>query len=301
MLKSQPELIIIFLHLFLCLVFTIFIYSGKSHLRKEHIILLYLVPVFGFSVLLIIELMIVFEKQGKTPIDLETLSLGDDILWKSLKKFHEQGDLVPLEEAILIDEAKVRRRFMLEILYSDPYKYLDILNIAKYNDDIETSHYATTTIAKAQKEFQLSVQKLAVEVENHPENSELLNSYTEILRKYIQSGLLEEHLLKNLRLVYSKALARKLHVMVGDKETLIEKLRNEVELDNYVVAFETSDLLKKYFPTAEDTWIESLRVCVDGKDAVRLEETIDEIRRNNITWTRNGREKINPWVKGMLR
>lgn len=297
MLKIQPELIIVFIHLVFALLYTSFILSGKSHLRKEHIIFLCVIPIFGIFAALIIELMIVSGRQGKMHVDLEPLNLGDDILWKTLKSFHEKGDLVPLEEAILINETKVRRRFMLETLYSDPYKYLDILNVAKFNDDIETSHYATTTISKAQKDFQLSVQKLAVEVENHPENMAVLDSYIEILGKYIKSGLLEEHLLKNLRLVYSTILDKKLHKVKSDKKALIEKLRNNVELKDYVAAFETSDLLKKNFPEDEETWIEALRVCVEGNDAGGLQETINEIRRNNIVWTKQGREQVSPWLK----
>lgn len=297
MLKIQLELIILFSHLLLALVFTIFILSGKSHLRKEQFILLYLIPIFGIFAAIIIELMIISERQGKMSLDLEPLYLGDDILWKTLKSFHEKGDLVPLEEVILINETKIRRRFMLEILYSDPYKYLDILNIAKFNDDMETSHYATTTISKAQKDFQLSVQKLAVEVENHPENVAVLDSYIEVLGKYIKSGLLEEHLLKNLRLVYSTILDKKLHKVKSDKKTLIEKLRNNIELKDYVTAFKTSDFLKENFPEDEETWIEALRVCVEGNDAGGLQETINEIRHNNIIWTRQGKDQVSPWFE----
>jgi hypothetical protein len=295
--KIQPELVILLSHLLLALVFTLFILSGKSHLRKEQFIFFYLIPVFGIFAALVIEFMIISGRGGKTPVHLEPLHLGDDILWKTLKSFHEKGDLVPLEEAILINETKTRRKFMLEILYSDPYKYLDVLNIAKFNDDIETSHYATTTISKAQKDFQLSVQKLAVEVENQPENVTALDSYIEILGKYIKSGLLDEHLLKNLRLVYSNILDKKLHKVMSDKKTMIEKLRNNMELQDYVAAFETSDLLKKNFPKDEETWIEALRVCVEGNDPGRLQETLVEIRRNDVIWTSLGREQVSPWFK----
>lgn len=302
MLKNQPELTIVILHLLFALVFTVFIFSGKSHLRKEHVILLYLVPIFGPFSALIIELMIISGEQGAIAVDLEPLNLGDEIIWKTLKSFHEKGDLVPLEEAILIDEAKIRRRFMLETLYSDPYKYLDVLNIAKYNDDVETSHYATTTISNAQKDFQLSIQKLVVEVENHPENVDVLDSYIEILGKYIKSGLLEEHLLNNLQLVYSTMLDKKLHMVKNDKKALIEKLRNNIDLHDYATAFETSGLLKKYYPEDEEIWIEALRVCVDGRDPARLQETIIEICRNdNIAWTRQGRDQVSPWVKVAMK
>jgi hypothetical protein len=299
--RIQPEIILVLLHLLLALVLIALILSGKSHLRKEHILLLSFIPIFGPFSALIIELLIISGAQGKRPVDLEPLNLGDDILWKSLKSFHEKGNLVPLEEAILIDEAKTRRKFMLEILYSDPYKYLDVLNIAKYNDDIETSHYATTTISKAQKDFQLSVQKLAVEAENNPDDLQVLDRYIEILGQYIRSGLLEEHLLKNLRLVYSKMLERKLQMTTRDKRALIEKLRNDLELKNYAAAFETSDFLKESYPEDEETWIEALRICVEVKDSVRLQETIDEIRHNGIAWTRRGREQTNPWLKATIR
>ncbi len=299
--SMRPDFILIVFHIVLSLVFTLFIFSGKTHLRVEHIVILWFLPFFGSIAAIIIELMNVFGQQGKIPIDMEPINLGDDILWKPLKSFHEKGDLIPLEEAILINESKVRRRFMLETLYSDPYKYLDVLNIAKFNDDIETSHYATTTISKAQKDFQLSVQKFAVDVEKHPENVKMIDDYIEILGRYIKSGLLEEHLLKNLRLVYSTILDKKLHLVADDKNTLIEKLRNNIELKEYDAAFETSNWLIKEFPEDESTWVEALRVCVEGGDSVRLQEVIHEISHTDIIWTKEGRDRVNLWVKVVVK
>ncbi len=301
MLNIQLELIVVFVNLLLALIASAFILSGKSHLRKEHIVFICLIPIFGILSASVIELMNISGRQGKVPFDLEPIDADNDILWKTLKNSHEKGDLVPLEEAILINETKVRRRFMLETLYSDPFKYLDILNIAKFNEDMETSHYATTTISKAQKDFQLSIQKLAADVENHPENVEMLDSYITVLGKYIKSGLLEEHLLKNLRLVYSINLDKKLHKVGDDKLALIEKLRNNVELKDYAAAYETSNLLKKKYPVDEEVWIEALRVCVEGNDADGLRETINEIRDNDIIWTKQGREQVSPWLKVAIK
>jgi hypothetical protein len=144
--KLQPELLIVIVHILLTLAYSAFIFSGKSHLRKEQIIPIFFVPIFGPITAFVTEMLNILNIQGTKPVELESSSLGDDILWVTLKSFHEKGDIVPLEEAILINDVKVRRRSMLETLYTDPLKYLDILNIAKYNDDVETSHYATTTI-----------------------------------------------------------------------------------------------------------------------------------------------------------
>ena len=293
----QPEILVIVVHIFLALAYAILILFGRSRLRKEYIIPLCFIPIFGPFAALVIEFMILAGEQGRRNSDLERLALDDDILWTTLRSFHEKGDLVPLEEAVLIDEVKIRRRSMLETLYGDPIKYLDVLNVAKHNEDIETSHYATTTISKAQKDFQLSIQKYALELESHPDDPKVLDAYIETLRKYIQSGLLEESLLRNLRIVYSKVLDRKLVMVKQDKNALIEKLRNAVELEDYAGAFDTSHLLSKYWPEDEQTWIEVLRVCVEGKDYAQLKKTIEEVRHREIVWTEQGGEQLSPWMK----
>lgn len=299
--KFQLEILFILVHLCLIIVYMTFIFAGKSHLRKEHVLPLCFIPVFGPFTALVIELMIFSGKQGKRNLELERLALNDDILWTTLTSFHEKSDLVPLEEAVLIDEVKVRRRSMLETLYADPFKYLDVLNKAKYNEDVETSHYATTTIAKAQKDFQLSIQKHAIEFENRPNDLEVLDTYIEFIRKYIHSGLLEENLLKNLRLLYSKILDRKLEMVKDDKKALTEKLRNAIALKDYACAFDISQLLRKSWPEDEQTWIELLHVCVEGKDGEQLKKALKEIENTKILWTEQGREQVSPWIKTMMQ
>jgi hypothetical protein len=239
-------------------------------------------------------------EQGKKPLDMEPLTPEEDILWKALKSYHEKGNIVPLEEAILIDDVQTRRKFMLQTLYEDPLKYLDILMLAKNNDDVETSHYATTTISYAQRAFQVAIQQLAVEIEKYPENMVLLDKYIETLGKYIDSGLLEEHLLRNLRIVYNEALDKKLARVKNDKQALTRKLGNSIELSEYASAFEISDSLKKYWPEDEKTWINALRVCVEGKDANRLYETLEVIKLINIDWTKQGKEQVDIWMKGVM-
>ena len=295
--KIQPEIFVILLHLCLSLIITFLILTGRLNLHKEHIVPLYLIPIAGILVALTIEFMMRLGKQGQKNVEMERLTLDDDILWKTLKNSQEKGDLVPLEEAILIDDVKIRRRSMLETLYADPFKYLDVINVAKYNDDIETSHYATTTIAKAQKDFQLAIQKHAIEVERHPSDCEVLDDYIELLRKYIHSGLLEERLLRNLRIVYAKALDKKLVMLKEDKNALKEKLRNAVELKDYAGAFEVSHVLRKNWPEDEQTWIETLRVCIEGNDQRQLIDTIEEMRQKPVVWSAEGMQQVSLWIK----
>lgn len=295
--NTRPELVIIFIHTLIALVYVLWILSGRSNLRKEYILVIILLPIFGPLACLVIEYIIMSDRAGRKSLDVDNTIFRDDILWKTLKNYHEKGDIVPLEEAILINDVKTRRKFMLDTLYDDPSKYLDILMVAKNNDDVETSHYATTSISYIQRSFQLSIQKYAIALEREPDNLELLDDYIGTLGNYVESGLLEEHLLKNLRIVYSQVLDKKLAKIKDDESTLIEKLKNSIELGDYVSAFGASDLLKEYWPEDEQTWLAAIRVCVDGNDRNRLQETLAEIQLQKINWTKNGMEQISPWLK----
>ena len=298
--KFEPVLILVFLHIILSIVGVCFILFGKTSLRKEYIVPVLVLPILGPLLILVIEMLNISSGgQNTKPIDLEPDILDEDILWKALKNYHEKGNIVPLEEAILINDVKTRRKFMLETLYEDPLKYLDILLLAKNNEDVETSHYATTTISHAQRVFQVAIQELAIAVEADIDNMILLDKYVETLDKYIESNLLEEHLLRNMRIVYRGVLDKKLARVKNDKATLIRKLRNSIELKDYGSAFETSDALKEYWPKDEQTWIEAVRVCVEGKDKHRLLEILEEIRGSSLVWTKQGREQIDPWIKGV--
>ncbi len=276
-----------------------FILTGKTSLRKELIVPVIIIPIIGPIMALVIGLLNISGVQGKKPLDMEPMTPDEDILWKTLKSYHEKGNIVPLEEAILIDDVRIRRKFMLETLYEDPLKYLDILMLAKNNEDVETSHYATTTISYAQRSFQVAIQELAIAVESYPADTVLLDKYIETLGKYMESGLLEEHLLKNFRAVYKKILEKKFDSVKNDKQMLISKLRNSIELKEYATAFVTSDLLKEYWPEDEQTWIEAIHACVEGKDINKLRETLDEIQHNKVIWTEQGKEQITPWLKGI--
>src|SRR5204863_2823728 len=125
--QYYPVLIFMSLHVLLAIIGVYFVLSEKTSLRKEHIIPMIMLPIIGPLVALIIEALNISGEQGKKPIEQDHEDFGEDILWKTLRNYQEKGNLVPLEEAILINDVKTRRKYMLETLYEDPLKYLDVL------------------------------------------------------------------------------------------------------------------------------------------------------------------------------
>jgi hypothetical protein len=288
--------IILGIHLVLALVYSLLILKRISRLRKEFIIPLFFVPVFGILSAIAIELINTRKKQVLQTLDLHKFTLNDDIYWKTIRNRKDDQNIVPLEEAMIINDEKVRRKLMLDALFDDPKKYLDVLMIARNNEDIETAHYATTTIAKIQREFQLEIQKLTVELEENPGDQDILDQIILAHEKYIESGILKDYLLRRQRVIYARVLDQKLAAQKYDKATIIRKIHNSLQLRDFNTAFEAGDVLKSNWPMEEETWIEVLRVCVESKDKNRLKETIDEIRLGKILWTKQGREQVTPWL-----
>lgn len=290
--------IIIVIHFILCTILLIYCLTRETSLRKENIVPIILVPIFAPLAAIILEWIHFSNHQGEKLEEILLEPLGDDILWKTIKNHHEVGNIVPLEEALLINENKTKRKMILNALYDDPLKYLDVLLIASHNEDVETAHYATTTISHTQRKFQINLHKTKIAVEENPNNLQLLDHYIELLEIYIDSGLLEEYLLQNQRKAYAQALEKKLAINDKDKTTLIKKLRNCVKLEEYSDAFEIGEKLKRYWPHDEDVWNEVLRVCIEGKDKKKFQASIDEIQNTPIQWTKQGKDRINLWILG---
>ena len=283
------------IHLICVGIYGFLIFSGISRHRREFIAILLFIPVFGFIAALAVELYYKFAGSKQEPIEISNLTLDEDIYWKPVKVRQEETDLVPLEEAISINDTATRRKLMLESLYDNPTKYIDVLMEARRNDDIETVHYASTTISKIQRDFQLEIQRLSVEVENNPDDIALLDQYIETIQQYIDCDILEDYLLNRQRLLFNEALLKRTNQAGIDKEILIKKINNNIALGDYQAAFDDCSLLQELWPEDEQVWIETLRVCVESQDFQKLNQVIEKIDRLSIQWNNTNRKLIQEW------
>jgi len=283
------------IHIVCVFIYGFLIISGISRHRKEFIAILLFIPVFGFIAAAVVELYYKFAGSKQEPIEIPDLTLDNDVYWKPVKVRQEETDLVPLEEAISINDTATRRKLMLESLYDNPSKYIDVLMEARRNDDIETVHYASTTISKIQRDFQLEIQRLSVEVENNPDDNKLLDQYIDTIQQYIDCDILEDYLLKRQRLLFNEALVKRIDRAGIDKEILIKRINNNMALGNFQAAIDDSSLLRELWSEDEQVWIESLRVCVESQDVQKLDEVIREIDQLPIQWSNTNRKLIQEW------
>jgi hypothetical protein len=265
--------------------------------RKEYLIPILCVPVFGPLLAVTIDLMHAFGHPGSRPVELEAFKLEQNVYWNAIEEPQADPSVVPLEEAILINDTQTRRQVVLDTFRHDAFGYLDVLLLARDDKDTDTTHYATIRITKIHRQFQLALQQYARQHEADPEDMGVLEKYLNLLEEYIASPLPDELILRRQKAVYARLLDEKLAVVPNDHGTILRKLRYCItNKEDLPAAQALANQLKRHWPQDEQTWIESLRLCVERHDREGLETTLNEMRSAPVNWTRQGRATVAPWL-----
>ena len=69
-------------------------------------------------------------------------------------------DVVPLEEALLLNDSSRRRELIMNVLNDNPGEYVELLKQARMNEDVEVVHYAITAMVELSKEYDYRLQKI---------------------------------------------------------------------------------------------------------------------------------------------
>ncbi|MGN0996295.1 MAG: hypothetical protein ACI4PG_05270 [Candidatus Ventricola sp.] len=201
------------------------------------------------------------------------------------------SDIVPLEEAFLINTPQKRRELMLNLLRSDPRKYLDLLLLARFNEDTETAHYATATLTEIQRQIQLELQQAQMEVVRRPNDTMAHSTYVHLLKDYVDSGLLEGHLLLRQRMVLEQAMAAFPEGGLTP-ELMNIRVSNLLELQQPAEARGCAQKMISLWPQDETGWLALLHVCVETRDRAGLQALMARASGQDVEWTRSGLERM---------
>ena len=253
-----------------------------------------LVPLFGA----ICALEMVYAK-APDPALLKDMIMSDEKLRRSyVGPGAEAPTAVPMEEAFFISAPNVRREMMMKLLNDDPAGNVELLMMARFNDDPETAHYATATLTEYQRRMEMTLQQSQALLSKHPDNTEERRSYISQMQAYIDSGLLEGHLLERQRTLLEKELSN-LPEADTDMETGCLRVRNLLELKKAPEAIQTARALIERYPGREEPWLALMRVVVECQDSQGLEELKDEIEAAAVQWSYSGREKMEYFMRGV--
>lgn len=288
--------VLLLIHTLVCLVLSTLVRLGMLPVRGHMLPAMVLVPLWG-------PLLLVLCARGEAFGDaledgtLESLRLNDEIR-RGMQVQVREGDagVVPLEEALIVNDPSDRRRLMLSMLTEDPDAYLAQLQAAKLNDDVEVAHYAATAVAQISKESDLKLQQLERAFKTDP-STENLGAYCDYLGTYLDSGLAEGRVEQIQRQQYARLLARRCEREDGAALRIryATALADAGELDE---AEAVITQLVAEVPDDQEAWMLCLRLAVMRRDGEAVQQVIDAIDNQHVYLSAENCDKLAFWRDG---
>lgn len=297
MISLVVSTVLLLIHALVCLVLWTLMKLGLLPVRGHMLAVMVLVPLWGpLLVVLLIARSAVFGDDLKDA-RLEALRINDDMHRSMLVQGREGDDgVVPLEEALIVNDPGDRRRLMLSMLTEDPDAYLAQLQAAKLNDDVEVAHYAATAVAQISKESDLKLQQLERAFKTDP-SAQNLNAYCDYLGTYLVSGLAEGRVAQIQRQQYARLLARRCEREDG----LALRVRYATALADAGEVDEAEDVAERLVadtPDEQDVWMLCLRLAVLRHDGEMVQRVIDAVDKQHVYLSAENREKLAFWREG---
>ena len=294
---SIIPLILIILHIVLCIITYILLKTRILKSRLYMVPVCLFVPVFGFAALFVQELVARGDHEALEEVGIEKLKINDEI-YRSIMMDESQKDdeLVPLEEALIINDNTERRDLMLEVMYSDPGNYVDQLKEARSNDDTEVVHYAVTALVELQKDYDLKFQELSAKLVRDPDNEELLDENIQLSENYLNSGLLEGNAEKVQLRNLSELLNKKLERHPDLKELYQKKADADLRIGELSDAYVSIQTMMQRWPRDEKGYLLLIRYHAMQRNRKGIDQAMALIRQRQVYLSPDGRNVVDFWT-----
>lgn len=203
-------------------------------------------------------------------------------------------EIIPLEEALVLQDKEVSRWMLMEIVSRAPAKFIDLLFLARQDEDTEVVHYATTLIAEISRQYDIRLQTLDKKHQENPSDYRTLAEYCAVLAAYLQKNLVTKRMEEVLRKDYSHLLEKKLQ----QKEQLsdyVKLIENELLLKRYESVEKYLNTISQKWPQQEEIYMLYLRYYFETRQGERLEELVEAIKNGSIYISKANRERLAFW------
>lgn len=291
----KTALFFLLLHLIVCALSTVMAQKKGMPVERYMLPAVWLIPVCGILCVWIAGGGVRLRKEFRK-IEAERFFLEDNI-YKNIRQEDRadgQNSVIPLEDALLLNRSEIRRSLIMNLLNDNPEEYVDLLRQARMNDDTEVVHYAVTAMAELSKEYDIKTKKLIEACRAEPDNKEPQKELRQILKKYLELGLVGGQRKQVILNQYESLL----ELQLQDEEKisvfteLVWVLLQKRELERCRKVTET---MRQLWPEREESWLASLKYYVAAGDGEAIQALIEEIADKQVYISQKGRRILEFW------
>ncbi len=263
-------------------------------------LLIIAIPFLGIIYILFIYLFKAFIKSdnGNYLIDKENEYDRNISLLIREAELKNKKDLIPIEDALNLNDHSIKRNLVIEMLKEDSYKYLEFLLKALKDEDSETSHYAATAITQLKSKLTVAIQDMEVEYYKNSKNKEVSKEYIKALKECIDSNLIDKKERTRLTYSYKLALENYIRDIEDDENYLNELIKIYIDIKNYDKAIIYSYKYMKKFVQSYKPYMFLLEVYYTLNDKKNFEKVIKSLRESDIKLDKEGLDILRFWIEG---
>lgn len=282
-------------HLLVCLL----VFLGiEFHILKVHRYMFFVVlflPFWGLLTVLILHFQILFHADDGIDVGVEKLKLESE-LYKSVTVDDKKNAkyTVPIEEALLVNSPKERRTIIMDVLNDNPKEYIEFLQKAGNNEDTEVVHYAVTAMVEISKENDYLLQDFERQYAANPEDSAILEKYTDFLWSCLAQNLMQGQVEVLNRELFSTLMQKKIAAggSITDYKRVIE---NELKRKQYTLASEYLRQMKENYPKREEYYLLRLQYLASLGRGEDIKKLLNEVVESHIFLSSKSKEVLAFW------
>ena len=273
-----------------------FFLKRKNILQIDYLmwVILLCIPVWGLFSAVIISVMVKRNLVGRNSKDLEVMHNNTEGSEYLLIEAPEGENVVPLEDALIMDDAATKRSVMLDVLMSNTEGYLSVLSQARMNEDVEVVHYATTAMVELSKDYELRLQEYSSEYARDPEKEGLLDEYIMFLEQYISSDIIQGQLLEIQKNTLMQLLMEKVN-RNPSPETYERFIVALLSNKQFSIADEALKSMEKACPDDDRCFKLRFRYYYETGSGRELREMVTKVKNSNEYYSRGIRDLISLW------
>lgn len=231
-------------------------------------------------------------------------------------------DIIPVQDALVLNDEKIKRSVIINALKGDSYQYLDFLMKALKDKDTETSHYAATAVTEIKRNLTLSIQDLEQQYNDNKSDLSALSPYADVLKKYNRNGLLDTSDL-TVMISYADALKKYNNSGLLDKsaykknlviyKNLLEEIvithksqqyfyeeviNTNIELEDFDKAVFYCHEFFRQFKNNETPYLLMMKMCFIKKNKTMFNSELQKLRESNVILSKDTLKLIRFWLEG---
>lgn len=208
-----------------------------------------------------------------------------------------ETNLISLQDALILNSNQVKRKTLMNVLKNDFLQQAPLLAAALKSEDNETSHYAATALQQAKTLLAKQLRHVEQELNERPEDLDVLTSYLQILKQMIDMEFLDRRTQMKYTYTYLHALTALIELGgTIAPEYHVERIRTALSLDEYEQALSASELFLRQHPHREVAYFEAMHVHYAMKNVKQLHETVDALRASDIRLSPEGLDQLRFWI-----